>query len=305
MTASAIRDFQRSAGLEADGLPGPRTRRALGRLGRPLFGTRPLAQGAIGWDVSVLQFLLGWHGLAPPHVNGNFGAGTRAAVVRFQRRMRLHADGIVGPATRAALLNRGSTSQPTAPRPRPRYVVRVGDTLTSIASRYGTTVPALARANRLSPRGILVVGRRLVVPARAASPAGASSANVAEVRAAIDRWAAHYSVNPHLARALAWQESGFQSSIKSSAGAWGVMQVTPATWKFVETVLIGFRIPRTMDGNVRVGIAYLRHLLQVFRGNERLAIGGYYQGPWAVKKRGLYPETKRYVANVLALKSRL
>src|SRR5918998_6686305 len=117
MTAAAIRDFQRAAGLEVDGLPGPRTRRALGRLGRPLFGRRTLAQGAIGWDVSVLQFLLGWHGLKPPHVNGNFGRGTHAAVIRFQRRMRLQPDGGVGPATSAALLNRGSASRPTAPVP--------------------------------------------------------------------------------------------------------------------------------------------------------------------------------------------
>ena len=305
MTAAAIREFQRSAGLAADGLPGPQTRRALGRLGRPLFGKRTLAEGAIGWDVSVLQFLLGWHGVASPHVNGNFGPGTRAAVIRFQRRMRLRPDGIVGPATRAALLNRGRTSRPSAPAPRPRYVVRMGDTLTEIADRYGTTVAALARTNRMSPRSILVVGKRLVLPARAPAQSGASSASVAEVRAAVDRWAAHYNVNPHLARALAWQESGFQPHIRSSVGAWGVMQVTPATWKFVETVLIGYRIPKTMDGNVRVGIAYLRHLLQMFGGNERLALAGYYQGPWAVKKRGLFPETKRFVANVLALKTRL
>ena len=303
MTAQAIRRFQQSAGLSVDGVPGPSTRRALGRLGRPLFGTRPLRRGAIGWDVSVLQFLLGWHGMAPPRLNGNFGAGTEKAVLRFQRWAHLPADGIVGPQTRSAVL---SAERPAAPRrvePHVSYRVRVGDTLTAIAARYRTTVPALARANRISPRRLLIAGTRLRIPRPAA--ATAATASRAEIAVAIDRWAAHYSVNPHLARALAWQESGWQPDITSSVGAWGVMQVTPATWSFVETVLIGFPIAKTTDGNVRVGIAYLNHLLGLFRGDERLALAGYYQGPWSVRKRGLLRETKQFVANVLALKQRM
>ena len=82
------------------------------------------------------------------------------------------------------------------------------------------------------------------------------------------------------------------------------MQVTPATWEFVETVLLGTRVPRTANGNVRVGVLFLRHLLRTFRGNERLAVGAYYQGARSVRRRGLLPETRRYVANVLALKYR-
>ncbi|MGH3005723.1 MAG: peptidoglycan-binding domain-containing protein, partial [Gaiellaceae bacterium] len=42
MTAGAVRKFQRQRGLQVDGIAGPRTRRALGRLGRPLFGARLL-----------------------------------------------------------------------------------------------------------------------------------------------------------------------------------------------------------------------------------------------------------------------
>ena len=41
-TAGAVRAFQRRAGIFADGLPGPKTRRALGPLGAPLFGRRTL-----------------------------------------------------------------------------------------------------------------------------------------------------------------------------------------------------------------------------------------------------------------------
>src|SRR5207244_7034002 len=72
-TAGAVRAFQRRSGIHADGLAGPRTRVRLGRLGRPLFGARTLTRGRIGWDVSVLQFMLVHRGFAPPPLNGNFG----------------------------------------------------------------------------------------------------------------------------------------------------------------------------------------------------------------------------------------
>jgi soluble lytic murein transglycosylase-like protein len=303
LTAQAVRDFQRSKRLHVDGLAGPQTRRALGRLGRPLFGSRTLARGAIGWDVSVLQFLLARRGVAAPRLNGNFGPGTRAAVIRFQRRARLPQDGIVGPATRAALLGKKVPRSAARRVPRVVYRVREGDTLAGIAARYGSSVRKLSRANRLRSPYLILIGARLVIPNPAPRPAAA--ANAATVRALIDRWAANYGVDARLARALAWMESGFQPNIVSPVGAWGVMQVTPATWDFVTSVLIGFPVQRTASGNVRVGVAYLRHLLREFRGDERLALAGYYQGPAAVRARGLLPESEAFVADVLALKSRV
>src|ERR671939_1766190 len=103
-TAGAVKTFQRRAGIHEDGLAGPRTRARLGRLGRPLFGARTMARGQIGWDVSVLQFLLARRGFAPPHLNGNFGRGTERAVRRFQRAFGLAVDGIAGPTTQRTLL---------------------------------------------------------------------------------------------------------------------------------------------------------------------------------------------------------
>lgn len=299
VTVGAVKAFQRSRGLAPDGLVGPQTRTALGRLGRPVFGRRVLARGAIGLDVSVLQFLLAKHGYRAPRLNGNFGARTRAAVVRFQRCAGLPADGIVGPATRRALLGEKRAVHRAPPRAR-RYVVQPGDTLTSIAVRNGTTVPALAKANRLDPARTLFAGSTLRVPAGHASSPGRAS-----VAAALERWSRHYGVDPALARALAWQESGFQNHVRSSVGAWGVMQVTPGTWEFAQMVLIGFPVPRTMEGNVRVGVAFLAHLLRLFRGTERLAVGSYYQGPASVRASGLFPETRRFVANVFALRGRV
>ncbi|MGN6430358.1 MAG: peptidoglycan-binding protein [Gaiellaceae bacterium] len=104
-TVAATKAFQHRAGLSASGYAGPRTRRALGPLGRPFFGRRTLRRGMIGWDVSVLQFLLARRGALVP-VDGYFDRATERAVRRYQARRRLARDGIVGRITLAALAGR-------------------------------------------------------------------------------------------------------------------------------------------------------------------------------------------------------
>jgi soluble lytic murein transglycosylase-like protein len=122
------------------------------------------------------------------------------------------------------------------------------------------------------------------------------------VRALLDRWAAHYGVSKRLVRALAWMESGFQTNLTSEAGAWGVMQIIPSTWDFVQAVLAGQTFPRTAEGNIRVGLLYLRHLLRRFNGSERLALAGWYQGERAVREHGVYKESKWFAKVVLGLR---
>ena len=302
LTKRAVVDLQRSAKLEVDGVADKKTRAALGRFGRPLFGTRTLERGTIGFDVSVLQFLLASHGFPPKRLNSNFGPLTEELVRKFQRKAGLEPDGVVGKATRAALLGVKKNVKKKQPKPKrvTQHVVRPGESLTAIAERHGTSVRVLASSNHLDPQRVLLIGTKLVVPKRATTAASRPS-----VRAALDRWAVHYGVNPRLARALAWQESGFQHRVRSSVGAAGVMQVTPATWSFVELFVIGRNVAGTMDGNVRVGVAYLAHLLEEFKGDTRLAVGAYYQGPSGVRRDGLYAETERFVANVLALRGRV
>jgi len=79
----------------------------------------------------------------------------------------------------------------------------------------------------------------------------------------------------------------------------------PSTREYVETVLAGKKLPRTVSGDVQVGVLFLKHLLEAFNGNERLALAGWYQGERAVKKNGLYKVTKPFVTNVLALRARM
>jgi N-acetylmuramoyl-L-alanine amidase len=187
-----------------------------------------------------------------------------------------------------------------------RYTVRWGDTLSGIAARYGTTLTHLAEMNGIRPYGVLLAGASLSVPshpgaAPSFAPTGGGSFDAVS---SINAWSAHYGVDPRLARAVAWMESGYHTGVVSSVGAWGVMQIMPGTWRDVER-LIGHPVARTPDGNVRIGVAYLHHLLNVFGGDERLAVAAYYQGAAGVKRFGLIPATQLYVADVLALRSRM
>jgi serine-type D-Ala-D-Ala carboxypeptidase/endopeptidase (penicillin-binding protein 4) len=80
----------------------------------------------------------------------------------------------------------GAAASAPASACRPRtYEVRAGDTLFSIAQRFGTTVRAIARANRLDPKAILQIGAHLRVPVSCAdaraSAAAAEGAPAAEL----------------------------------------------------------------------------------------------------------------------------
>jgi LysM repeat protein len=302
-TAAAVHAFQHKHGLPY-GVANARLRAALGPLGRPLFGTRTLRRGDFGWDVSVLQFLLTRRGVYTGALDGYMGKETTAALKRYQRAMHLRADAVVGPRTLSAIVRRDAVPvrTQTVVTKTSAHVVRVGDTLTALAAKFHTTISALAGANHIDPAKPIVIGQHLRLPA--AAPAALTSQRL-DVRGMLDQWSARLGVDAHLVRALAWMESGFQTEIVSSAGARGVLQTLPTTRSYVETVLAGRKIPHSVDGDIEVGILYLKHLLGVFSGNERLALAGWYQGELAVKKHGLYKVTKPFVANVLALRTRM
>jgi LysM repeat protein len=305
-TSAAVHAFQRRHHLHV-GIADIRTRQALGPLGRPLFGSRTLRQGDFGWDVSVLQFLLVRRGVYNGALDGYMGKETSAALKRYQRAMHLHADAVVGPRTLTAIVRHdrvpvrarvpGATGAAAA-----IYVVHPGDSLTAIARTHGTSISAIATLNKIDPAKPIVIGLKLRLPAGAPRSLGAQSV---DVRGILDAWSARLGVDEHLVRALAWMESGYQTTIVSPAGAVGVLQTLPTTRDYVETVLNGKPIPRTVDGDVEVGVLYLKHLLAAFDGDESLALAGWYQGERAVREHGVYVVSKPFVANVLALRARM
>lgn len=305
-TAAAVHAFQHKHGLPY-GVANARMRAALGPLGRPLFGTRTLKRGDFGWDVSVLQFLLTRRGVYSGALDGYMGKETAASLKRYQRAMHLRADAVVGPRTLSAIVRRDGVPVSTraATVSTTVHVVRVGDTLTALAARFHTTIAALASVNRIDPAKPIVLGQRLRLPETTPVTSPALTPQRVDVRALLDAWSGRLGVDAHLVRALAWMESGFQTEIVSSAGARGVLQTLPTTRAYVETVLAGRKIPPSVDGDIEVGVLYLKHLLKRFGGDERLALAGWYQGELAVQKYGLYKVTKPFVANVLALRSRM
>jgi LysM repeat protein len=302
-TSAAVHAFQRAHRLPV-GPADTRTRLALGPLGQPLFGSRVLRRGDFGWDVAVLQFLLTRRGVYSGALDGYMGKQTAAALRRYQAQMHLSVDAVVGPRTLSAIVKHDRVPvrvHRVVVAAAVVHIVVVGDTLTAIAKSNGTTIAALARANKIDPAKPIILGQRLRIPV---STAGLSASR-ADVRAKLDTWSARLGVDPHLVRALAWMESGFQTRIVSDAGARGVLQTLPVTRAYVQDVLVGRSIPHTVDGDIEVGILYLRHLLQVFNGDERLALAAWYQGEQAVREHGLYKVTKPFVANVLALRARM
>lgn len=233
----------------------------------------------------------------------------------------------VAPAAKA-----GSASAPAAGS----YTVRSGDTLSSVAKRLGTTQAALAKANRLANPHLIMAGQRLAVPGRAAKPAkkpaasshntfagrtyadhivNAANKNRAALRAAgvpsrsttksmIVATARRHGVDPKLALAISWQESGWNQSQVSVANAIGAMQVIPSSGKWASEMAGRKLNLLNAQDNITAGVVIIRSLTRSATNLDQ-AIAGYYQGLYSVKKHGMYADTKHYVAAIKAHQARM
>ncbi len=226
-----------------------------------------------------------------------------------------------------------------APAPAPasgtttRHLVVSGDTVSRLASRYGTTVAAIVAANGLDSRALIRVGQTLTIPGATGAPAPAattqlvpntfagrtypeatvSAANAnkatllsrsvpsrAEMQQIVRTTALAMGVDPALAQAIAYQESGFDQRAVSPANAIGTMQVIPSSGVWASQ-LVG----RPLDlldpqDNATAGVAILRALVRS-APDLPTAIAGYYQGLGSVTRNGMYADTRRYVANIQTL----
>ncbi len=218
----------------------------------------------------------------------------------------------------AGALGQAAAPSGTAPQPAGAYTVRPGDTLSGIAARAGVSPGQVAFMNGLSPDSHVIAGTPLNLPAGSApaaapdppptrpAPAAAPEASPGRVTAGqVGQIAADHGVSPSLASAIAWQESGFNNDLVSSANARGVMQILPGTWSWVEGNIARRRIdPDSPQENVHVGVMYLDRLIRDAGGDVARGVAGYYQGPASVARKGMLPDTQRYVDNVMALRSR-
>jgi soluble lytic murein transglycosylase-like protein len=146
--------------------------------------------------------------------------------------------------------------------------------------------------------------RRIVPDSVSASPVTASADGTPAVvplgtpyARLFETAGAAHGVSPRLLAAVAKQESGFDPTAVSPAGAQGLMQLMPGTADG-----LGVRDPfdpaQAVDGAARL----LRTLIDRFGGTE-LALAAYNAGPGAVLRYGgipPYPETQAYVRSVLS-----
>jgi soluble lytic murein transglycosylase-like protein len=220
-------------------------------------------------------------------------------------------------ASAAPATTTATAAATSAPPPMGAYTVQPGDTLSGLAASSNISAEAIAAMNGLDPNGYLIAGTALKLPTGAplantsttaptTAPVATPSATPGTVTAAdIHAVAARNGVPGDLAAAIAWQESGFNNAMVSSANARGVMQVMPGTWDWVQSNLALRQLdPNSPIDNVGAGVLYLGRLLADSGGNPELAAAGYYQGAASVARIGMLPETQRYVANVMALRSR-
>jgi hypothetical protein len=236
---------------------------------------------------------------------------------------------LLTPAVIAAVLAGGALTAPAAAehgglpdgRHIKRYTVRSGDTATELAVRFHAWTAELIAHNHLGPGAALTVGEQIEIPVVTAAvprhdkprsdrrPDARPEQNVTDpsrqrVRRTIVRVSRRQGVDPHLSLAVSWQEAGWQMHHVSSAGAIGAMQVLPSTAKWMELYAGRDLHPRRLRGNAATGVTLLDVLASETVSRAR-QVGAYYQGLGAVRRHGLYDETRAYVDNVLAIKHRL
>jgi len=119
-------------------------------------GQRVLRRGCWGEDVFWCQRKLMDLGLMS-QATGLFGPETEAAVKKFQKLHGLPVDGIVGPFTFRALSSIETVQVQY-------YTVQKGDSLYTIAKKFGTTMEELVNLNNLTDT-TLQIGQKLMVPA--------------------------------------------------------------------------------------------------------------------------------------------
>jgi len=121
-------------------------------------------------------------------------------------------------------------------------------------------------------------------------------------------------VEAELIAAVIYAESRFRDQT-STAGARGLMQITPDTGDTIENLSGGetfvYEDLANPDLNIRYGTFLLAHLLEIYDGNEVAALAAYNAGSGNVDEWGgsalqlddiEFPETRDYVEEVLEKK---
>ena len=99
-------------------------------------------------------------------------------------------------------------------------------------------------------------------------------------------------VDPDLAFGLVHAESSFKNSATSHVGAVGLTQLMPRTAEWLEPGVTRSQL-RNPETNLRIGLGYLKTLVDKYDGDTKLALLAYNRGPGTVDrvlKRGGNPD---------------
>jgi LysM repeat protein len=234
---------------------------------------------------------------------------------------------------KAASSTASSSKSPAGSAAGSTYTVQAGDTLSGIAERLGMGLSTLLAANGLSSSTTIYPGQKLKVSGTASgTTADVSSStieplvpstflhytypeevvadanknkalllstpqpNQAQMQQIVRDTAVAMGVDPALALAFAYQESGFQQTAVSPANAIGTMQVIPSSGEWASQ-LVGRKL-NLLDpyDNATAGIAIIRSLVRTSDTLD-IAIASYYQGQYSVTMYGMYEDTKAHVKN--------
>jgi LysM repeat protein len=273
----------------------------------------------------------------------SIAARHRTTVSALVARNHLRDPHLIRSGSRLSVPRTSAASPAAAPTPPATvHVVRAGETLTGIAARYRVPLASVLKANHLTIHSVIHVGDRVTVRgARAGGPAKAAASPTrrgtvpttfngvtypsavaraaarnratlarrdvpsrVQVKALVARTARRHGVDPALALAVAFQESGWNQRAVSPANAIGVMQVIPAGGDWAST-LVGRRLDLLdTEDNVTAGVVMLRALGRATPDREA-TVAAYYQGLASLNQRGMFADTRQYVRTVLALRARM
>lgn len=122
----------------------------------------------------------------------------------------------------------------------------------------------------------------------------------ANYNALVQEIARQHRIDPALLHAVISVESGYAPSALSNKGAMGLMQVMPATG-----ARFGITDLNNPRANITAGAKYLKFLMALFKQDLPLVLAAYNAGEGAVQQYRNsippYPETRNYVAKVLAI----
>jgi LysM repeat protein len=187
-----------------------------------------------------------------------------------------------------------------------QHTVTPGESLQTVADRFGMSVKSLVALNQLGKARTVRPGQVLSISIGTYPNLPARLRERPERQALMgwfDRSAEEAGVDPALLKALAFVESGWQPDALSDQNAIGVCQLMAPT-AAEQAISLGLDAADPWDAtvNIRLSAHYLRMLVDKFPGRLPAAVAAYYQGHNAVASKGVSAAGRDYAKAILALR---